>query len=355
MIKALRDDNPGVQDAAMRSLINIGGEITAYMVLPLLRDEAYLRNTAMIILKEIGPASVQLLKPLLRDKDDDVRKFAVDLICEIKECDYPKELTGILQNDPNPNVRASAAKAIGILHYEEALPEIMRALEDEEWVVFSALEAVAMIKPDSSIDQVVSLLNNPSEAVRYAAIETLGEIGSYKAGKALISHLQRTDGIERTAVVKSLVRTGDTPSMREVADVLMDMLKNSDWDDKLIALEGLVGLKEERAVHTIVDMAGSLDQSKPADEEKLIFIKDVLRKFGCCDALIGTLNSPAIRYRGKTIAIEVLGDLGCKKAVPYITGLLRSDIEGIKSAAAEALDRIHDENEGRELAYVIDG
>ncbi|MBC8554894.1 MAG: HEAT repeat domain-containing protein, partial [Candidatus Brocadiales bacterium] len=46
LIKSLRDDNLGVQDAAMRSLMAIKGETTAYMVLPLLRENALLRNTA---------------------------------------------------------------------------------------------------------------------------------------------------------------------------------------------------------------------------------------------------------------------------------------------------------------------
>ena len=54
LIKALKDPNTGVQDAARRSLIAIGGELTAYMTIPLLREDAYLRNTSRIIIKQIG-------------------------------------------------------------------------------------------------------------------------------------------------------------------------------------------------------------------------------------------------------------------------------------------------------------
>ena len=49
LIRALRDESPGVQDAAMRSLSGIGGETTAYMTLPLLREDACLRNIAIIM------------------------------------------------------------------------------------------------------------------------------------------------------------------------------------------------------------------------------------------------------------------------------------------------------------------
>src|SRR5271157_187624 len=85
LLKALSDENVGVQDAAMRSLIAIGGEVTAYMVLPLLRENTYLRNTALIILTKLGSVSVPFLYPLLKDKDDDVRKFSIDLLADIGE------------------------------------------------------------------------------------------------------------------------------------------------------------------------------------------------------------------------------------------------------------------------------
>jgi len=60
LIRLLRDDNAGVQDAAMRSLVAIGGEVTAYMALPLLREGPFIRNTARVILRQIGHPSVML-------------------------------------------------------------------------------------------------------------------------------------------------------------------------------------------------------------------------------------------------------------------------------------------------------
>ncbi|HAM50425.1 MAG TPA: hypothetical protein DCP92_06910, partial [Nitrospiraceae bacterium] len=178
LMRALKDENPGVQDAAMRSLISLGGEVTAYMVLPLLREDSFLRNTAIIILKEIGLPVVPLLRPLIKDKDHDVRKFALDLLCDIKHCDYPSEIAFVLESDPNPNVRASAAKAIGIVQFGEGVTQLIKALQDDEWVCFSALESLALLKDESSIEAVSSLLKSPSDALRIAAVETLGSIGT---------------------------------------------------------------------------------------------------------------------------------------------------------------------------------
>ena len=58
LIRALSDKSAGVQEASMRSLIAIGGEVVGYMVLPLLREDAYLRNTALTILTELGEVAV---------------------------------------------------------------------------------------------------------------------------------------------------------------------------------------------------------------------------------------------------------------------------------------------------------
>lgn len=134
LIKALRDENTGVQDAAMRSIIAIGGDVTAYMAIPLLREGPFLRNTARIILRQVGRQSAPLLRPLFADKDDDIRTFAVDLIADIGWCDYPREIVRMLETDQNQNARTAAARALGLLDYREGLPALIAALKDNEWV-----------------------------------------------------------------------------------------------------------------------------------------------------------------------------------------------------------------------------
>lgn len=342
LIKALKDENTGVQDAAMQSLIAIGSEVTAYMVIPLLREDAFLRNTALIILKEIGRKAVPLLNILFGDKDDDVRKFAVDLVCEIGHCEHPDTIARMLIEDTNPNVRASAAKAIGFLNYKEAMPQLMAALEDEEWVCFSALEALSVIKEEAPVRAIEALLSNRSDAVRFAAIEALGMIPSPLSGEALLNHLSRAEGYEKNATVKSLVQTGITPSMSGIADILMDMFKSDDWEDKLVALKGLVGLKENKAIFSIADSAGSLDPSSPETDEKLYILEEALRSFGCADALFDALNNPSLRYRGKIMIIEALGDLQCSEAVSHLIRFLEGDIRDVRRASLKALAGMDD-------------
>jgi len=340
LIKALRDENTGVQDAAMRSLIAIGGEITAYMTLPLLREDAYLRNTTRIILRQIGEPAIPLFRSLLKDKDDDVRIFAVDLIGEIRSCGYPQDIADLLESDPNPNVRSSAARTIGRLGYTQAIPRLQSALKDEEWVAVSALEALAEFHAESAADRIAGLLSSPSETLRYAAIEALGNIASPASSGPLLNYLATAGDFEKTAIVKSLVQIGISPSMSEVYELLIDIFLNADWEDKLIALRGLANLQDPRAIRPIVDLAGSLDPSEPESEERITAIQEALSLFGCSPELIEVLKDPSVKFRGKVLAIDSLAVLACSEAVPTLIHLMEGNLREVRRASAAALAEI---------------
>ncbi|HEX7520143.1 MAG TPA: HEAT repeat domain-containing protein, partial [Candidatus Deferrimicrobium sp.] len=343
LIKALRDSHPGVQDAAMHSLISIGGEVAAWMVLPLLREDPFLRNAAMVILKEIGTDAVPHLPPLLKDKDDDVRKFAIELIAGAGGRHLEKALCERLSDDQNPNVRAAAAKALGTLDCRDALPNLVAALKDIEWVRFSALEALSGMREDAAVEPILALLSDPSPTTRHTAIEALGEIGSFRAGDALLAHLGNTDRDERAAVLKSLLRIGvPLPGAGFPEDLLNIFLGDDEWKDRIVALRGLVGIADEDALRAIFDAAGSFDATEPDEEEILRAIKDLLLRCEDRDALRRLLDDPSLRFRGKTILAEIVGELQIREAVPSLAARLRDDVRDVRIAAAQALGRIGD-------------
>ncbi len=340
LILLLYDDNAGVQDSAIRSLVAIGGKVTAYMALPLLREGPLVRNAARLILRQIGHPSVTFLRSLLRDKDDDIRTFAVDLIAEIGSCDYADEIARLLETDPNPNVRASAARTLGALDYRPGLLALTASLRDSEWVCFSSLEALALMKDEASVDPILALLGNPSEALRYAAIEALGKIGSPRSSAPLIAHLAKASGMEKNAIVRSLVQTGMTPAIAEVVDALMEMFSKGEWEERLVALAGLSDLKYKQAIPAILDVAGALDLSDPENEERLFTVKEALLKFGCMPAFLSVLSDPGVKFRGKVLAAEIVGELRCAEAVPSLIDLLSIDLRDVRRAAVLALANI---------------
>ncbi len=354
LILALDDPNSGVQDAAMRSVISIGGEVAAYMVIPLLRGDALQRNTAIIILQSLGRVSVPLLYHLLKDKDDDVRKFALDMMGEIREDVIPERLIPCIE-DPNANVRAAAAKTLGALQFTDAVPELAAALgSDEEWVIFSILETLGMLRAEESVPAIAKLLKSESVATRYAAIETLGVIGSDAAIEPLMEGVHRAqDGDERGALVRSLVQIGLRPEMKELAPTLSSMVHEGGWDDKLIAIRGLVALGDCSATVAIIDAAGALDPSMPEDEERLSAALDALRTLGCADEVLSAFEDQRIKFKGRTIAAELLGDIGSREAVPALIAHMRADKRDVRRACAGAMAKLADEESAGALVEFI--
>lgn len=343
LIKALQDDNPGVQDAAIRSLISIGGDVTAYMVVPLLRDESpFIRNSAVVILRSLGQVSIPFLYSLLKDKDDDVRKFALDILGDIRHGVSLEEILPLLK-DLNPNVRASAARTAGRLGYSEAVPYLVEVLKDEEWVAFSAIEALGEIGDKNALAVLSNVLSSGTESLRFAAIDAIGVIGSEDAKDLLAWHFKSSDGIEREMTIKSLLKLNFVPEDNGVADLILRLFKESEWEDRLLYLKGLAMLNYREAIPIIIDLAGSMDPSMPESENILFEVKNRIIEFGCSDAVIDVIKDPDFKFRGKVIAIEVAGELRCKKAIPFLIELLKTDLRDVRRASIRAIGDMGDE------------
>ncbi len=339
LIKALFDESPAVQETAMQSLITIGGEVTAYMTIPVLRKEAAQRNAAIVILREIGSLSVPLLYDLLGDRDDDMKKFAIDLMGEIREGVDAGRLLPMLK-DGNANVRAASAKALGLLKSEESIEYLEKALADDEWVSFSALEALGELKSSSAVKSISELLYSDSETLKFASIETLGRIPSRESKEALVNYIKRTDDFTKTIAVKSLINLGIEPDMEYISRDITALLDSDDWDDRLPAIEGIKVLKEKKGLYKMLDIAGSMDSSEPEDEEKIDILFNAILDIADCSSLLVLLRESNLKFRAKAFLVKILGQLNCQEAINDLIGLLRGSFRDIRRGAASALVEI---------------
>lgn len=353
LIKALRDESTAVQEAATQSLISIGtsddeerflvnpGELVTYMVIPLLKeDEAYLRNTALLILTEIGSRAPALIYQLLKDKDPDVRKFGLDLISEIK-AGFDGERVIPLLKDSNPNVRAAAARAIGEINYREGIPALVEGLHDEEWVVFYILQALAALQAQEAVEAIGELLlSSDSLLVKAEAIETLGKIGTEGISEPLLKYFPLATKDEKREIIKSLIRVGQIPKDHSVKEEIISILKDDEWEEKVLALKGVTLLNINEAVPLIIEIAGALDPSCFDYDEKIAILQDALLHIDSEDELIGLLERDRLKYRAKAFAINTLGKMRSKKAVPVLLTYLKDVKRDIRIASAKALGDI---------------
>lgn len=271
LCRQVQSGNIGVQEAAEYALRKIRGTRTIRALLPLLRSEdPPIRNIAMDVLREIGCDDIAAIQPLLRDADPDMRIFMADILgCTGSRQAVPLLCEALLK-DPEVNVRYQAAVSLGSLAFPEAVDSLRQAMQDEEWVQFSVVEALAKIRDDSTVSTLTQALSVCSELVASVIVEALGEMGNLKAVPLLLKSLEKASPPLRHKTVKAIVRILGGRSLSLLSskernrfrEYLLDALNDEDEDVQLAALSGLGFMGDAEASRRIMNLARQLDPDR---------------------------------------------------------------------------------------------
>ena len=292
LAELLQTNHLGIQEAADSSLRKIGGKETVQAVLPLLRsDDAPVRNLSMDILREVGSQDLTSLITLAHDEDVDIRIFVADILGSTNNLLAVDPLCEALLKDPEVNVRYQAAVSLGELGKEEAAPCLNKAINDEEWVQYSVIEALTKIGHASSVDALVKALDSASDLVASMIIDSLGEMGNVKAVTMLLKRIDESPTALRNKIVKAVVKILGGKSLtllnREERErfrqYLLVALKDEDVEIQDAAIQGLAYVGGEKASEGILQIASGLDQDR--DQERLGDILHFLAAIGLTDAL----------------------------------------------------------------------
>lgn len=292
LAELLTTNHLGIQEAVDSSLRKIGGKETVQAVLPLLRsDEAPVRNLSMDILREVGSQDMGALIKLSQDEDPDIRIFIADILGSTGNPLAVEPLCEALLKDPEVNVRYQAAVSLGDLGMEEAAPCLNKAINDEEWVQYSVIEALTKIGHSSSVDALVKALDSASDLVASMIIDSLGEMGNIKAVTMLLKRMSDSPTALRNKIVKAVVKILGGKSLTLLSDeererfrqYLLVALEDEDEDIQDAAIQGLAHVGGEPASRGILGIAASLDQDR--DQDRLQVIIGCLAEIGLTDAL----------------------------------------------------------------------
>lgn len=113
------------------------------------------------------------LLPLLKDKDEEIIAQAAKIIGDIKLETAGSELIPLLKSK-NPRIQFYAAEAIGRIAYQDAVSPLIQMLDannDED--VYLRHAGVLALSRIGKVEPIVALANNPSKALRTAAILVL--------------------------------------------------------------------------------------------------------------------------------------------------------------------------------------
>jgi HEAT repeat protein len=188
--RALQDEDPKVQAAALEALKKIGAGAVPSLLRALADKDARIRAQAaetLGFLDDDGKEALPALVAAFNDPDAGVRVKAMAALRRICN-DYADALPAlivILRDDPSGRVRAAAAEAVGVLgrlDVERVTPALIQSLKDRDADVrqesaeaFGRL-ARNKVVPEDAIPALKEALNDPNKDVRAEAAEALSAV-----------------------------------------------------------------------------------------------------------------------------------------------------------------------------------
>ncbi len=278
--------------------------------------------------------AAQLL-PLLQDKDPEIVAQTIKMLGDADIKTVGKELVPFLKSS-QARVRFCTAEALGQLAEPIAVEPLLMLLKTNEdgdlYIRHAAVLALARI---GKVEPMVALVNNPSKALRTAAVLVLRRLGNEKV--ALFLHDK--DEFIATEAARAI---NDDLSIHAALPALAAVLKEKRFTGEPLlrrAINAALRVGSDKELDLLVDFAGRTDLSDDLKAEAL--------------AALGTWASPSVldrvdgRYRGK---IERDPAIVQAKIKPLIPTFLKESNPKTVIAVAGLLANLNMTNSNEQLA-----
>ena len=197
----------------------------------------------------------------------------------------------------------------------------------------------------SFVELLEDLQTSNSEKVRYNAARVLGEMGDVNAVEPLINVLKNDkNGSVRLYAARALGELGDCQATLPLIESLRE---DRNVDVRVRAARALGRLGGEEVVEPLVT---ALNDENP---QVCITATDALIEIGdsATDALIESLHNEKINVRCDIT--RALGEIGNKKAVPYIIEMLKDEWVNVRIYAVTSLGKLSDKSSVPALIEVM--
>jgi HEAT repeat protein len=240
----------------------------------------------------------------LADTNISIRRLAIQALGKIGNPRAVEPIRALL-NDDAPDVRATSAEALGRFEDPGSVPALLAAMHDEDKGVYKhTLLALAGIGDQRAADPLIAaLLTDLNWEDRQKVVEALGRMGDPKAIQVLMPHLS---GICRRV----------DPRTDQASDDFYPGLA-----DSAVQAMGRIG---KAALDPILNMISDLYRRSGGFKDDPHFRDE--RHLAPCRFLMG--------------AVQALGIIGDRKALPALNRVLSSDHEELRNKTVQALGRI---------------
>jgi HEAT repeat protein len=186
------------------------------------------RIKALNLVRALEPAiAFGYIKQLVTDNNTRVRYAAVSQLATLGSQDLAESLIILrdrLVNDPEPDVQAAAADAIGALKLTDAFDDLQNLYETTpEWLVqFSIVAALGELGDPRGLKLLQTALTNETVLVQTAAIGAIGELGDPNGVASILSFMTDSDWQIRYQLARSLRNLGGDLAAKNLAILATD-------------------------------------------------------------------------------------------------------------------------------------
>ncbi|MFH1718090.1 MAG: HEAT repeat domain-containing protein [Planctomycetota bacterium] len=309
-------------------------------------------EAALAALGKIGGERAREILARARVKGDSDLRFAAtdaylrcaeDLVAEGKREQAVEVYKELAEEGEASIIRSAAVKGLADAGGRDAVPLVIRALQDQDRMVRStARGCVRTMQGEGVTELFAAELQKTSPDEQVLLIGSLADRGDPAALPAIVAGANGADAGVRMAALSAIGRLGDSSHV----DLLVQVAaKDIGSAEKSIALNSLTLLRGDRVDDAIVR---NMQDSKPTMRSQLIEVLFDRNAVEAVPALLLEAANPDPKVR--RAAFKALGRLAGEKDLPSLVGLLTNvqDESGgreAERAVAAVARKIADEDE----------
>lgn len=346
----LRDADTGVRLEAVKALDDIGGPKTVEALIEAARDndpEIQIRAADGLVNVYLPGYLKTGISGTLRRAGDSIRAKFSDTNDQIIDgyVEVPLPVIQALGRQARGGVsfesRANAARALGILRGQAAIPDLLEALNSKDnRLMYESLVALQKIRDPAAGPGIAFLLRDLDEKVRMAALQATGILRNQSAAPEIREAIDHplTPKTQREAL-NALAMIAD-PADR---GVFLRYLNDRDDALRAAAAEGLARLKNP-GDRMILDKVFEGERSANARLSIAFAIVSLgsrqMSEFSPLQYLLNNLNVKAYRSSAIAFLTELARDPEVRQAIyPVLTHATRDEKTGLSIVLARSGDR----------------
>lgn len=288
-----------------------------------------------------GRAGRYALKRHFDELHPEIRQQAMELLAHFGDDRDIPFFSNHLSSTEDPLVLRPALLFLGTnVHHLESAPSMLELLtHPSEIVKDAALEACLALEDEDTVNAIVAHAADEDPVMRRMAVYTMGAVNPEVFAENLAQAVQDPSPDVRKVALEAIGY--GWPHSPEKLAILEYYIKDESREVRLVAVEQLGHYVDESVVPVL------LEALKDADDWVRVRAIEALGQSRIVDAapvLVGMMQESSLFVQLKIV--EALGYIGGDVAFQALLELMSCDSPEVQAAAAEAVARVRQEEEG---------